>query len=92
MRGESIHKSISYVPIAGWFDLTKLALPKDKFRAYAKLQQLGTYYQKTYAYQKQFNTAQLERVKEMCAEMSMDLILNYNALEILNGKSQMNKK
>lgn len=74
-------KAVQYQPIEGWFDLAKLDLPVDKFNAYAKLQMLGAAYQKTYAYQKQFNRVQLEKIKEMCAEMSLDLILNYGALE-----------
>jgi len=73
--------AIPYKSINGWFDLSKLNLPSDKLRAYTNLQKLGAKYQKTYAYQKQFNRVQFERLKEMCAEMSLDLILNYGALE-----------
>lgn len=72
---------MKYTPIKGWFDLSKLNLPKGKFKAYAELQQLGEYYQKTYAYQKKYNNAQLAVTKELCAEMQMDLITNYGALD-----------
>jgi len=74
-------KAIQYKPIDGFFDLTKLDLPRDKFNAYAKLQRLGASYQRTYAYQKQYNRVQLEKLKGLCAQMSMDLIMNYGALE-----------
>lgn len=72
---------IPYKPIPGWFDLSKLDLPKKKFKAYSDLQLLGQHYQETYAYQKRHNNTQLEQLKELCAEMQLDLILNYNALE-----------
>jgi len=71
----------SYVPTKGWFDLSKLNLPKDKFKAYAELQCLGENYQKTLQYQKEHNNVQFEKLKELCAEMNIDLILNYGALE-----------
>ena len=67
----------------GWFDLSKLNIPTYKLRAYSKLQILGEHYQKTLQYQKQHNNIQLEKLKELCAEMNIDLILNYNALDIL---------
>lgn len=73
---------IEYTPIPGWFDLSKLGLPKKKFEAYAEIQQLGQLYQDTYDYQKQFNNAQIERLQELCAVMQLDLILNYGALEV----------
>lgn len=73
-----------YMPCKGWFDLSKLDLPKKKFERYAKLQKIGQFYQETYQYQKKYNPIQLSQIKEMCAEMSMDLILNYKALESEN--------
>lgn len=72
---------IEYQPIPGWFDLSKLNLPKKKFKAYAELQRLGQLYQETYDYQKTHNSVQLEKLKELCAVMQLDLILHYNALE-----------
>ena len=33
-----MNKSISYTPIKGWFDLSKLDLPKEKSKAYSELQ------------------------------------------------------
>lgn len=71
----------NYRPIKGWFDLSKLDLPKDKFSAYAQLQVLGEQYQQTLQYQKDDNPNQLAKLKELCAEMNLDLILNYGALE-----------
>jgi len=73
--------SIEYKPIPGWFDLSKLNLPKKKFKAYAELQRLGQLYQEQYDYHKKYNRAQLEKLKELCAVMQLDLILHYNALE-----------
>ena len=72
---------IQYKPIQGWFDLSKLNLPPKKFKCYAELQVLGENYQKTLQYQKEHNNAQLEKLKELCAEMNIDLIMNYGALE-----------
>ena len=74
-------KAVRYHPIKGWFDLSKLNLPTDKFKAYAQLQVLGEQYQQTFQYQKEHNSVQLEKVKELCAEMNIDLIMNYRALE-----------
>lgn len=74
-------KAIQYRPIKGWFDLSKLNLPPDKFKAYAQLQVLGEQYQQTFQYQKEHNSMQLEKIKELCAEMNIDLIMNYGALE-----------
>ena len=74
-------KVAPYKPVSGWFDLSKLDLPKDKLRTYTNLQKLGAEYQKTYAYQKRFNLIQLEQLKELCSQMELDLILNYGALE-----------
>jgi len=74
-------KAEPYVPLSGFFNLLNLDLPREKFNEYASLQKLGAEYKKTYDYQKQFNRIQLEKLKERCAEMSMDLILNYGALE-----------
>jgi hypothetical protein len=71
----------TYKPIPGWFDLSKLGLPKRKFEAYRQLQVLGENYQKTLQYQKKHNKSQLEKLKELCAEMSIDLIVNYGALD-----------
>jgi len=70
-----------YMPIRGWFNILSLNLPREKFNAYAKLQKIGAEYQKTYAYQKKHNRCQLEKIKELCAEMSLDLISNHGALE-----------
>lgn len=70
-----------YVPINGWFDLSKLNLPKTKFKQYAELQRLGDEYQKKRDYYKKHNNAQWEQLKELCAKMNIDLILNYGALE-----------
>ena len=72
---------IPYTPIKGWFDLSKLNLPKDKFKRYSELQRLGKHYQDTYQYQNLNNRIQLEKLKELCAIMQQDLILNYGALE-----------
>jgi len=74
-------KAIHYRPIKGWFDLSKLNLPPDKFKAYAQLQVLGEQYQQTFQYQKEHNSVQLEEIKELCAEMNINLIMNYGALE-----------
>jgi hypothetical protein len=74
-------RTIQYKPIPGWFDLSKLDLPKRKFEAYRQLQVMGENYQKTLQYQKEHNKAQLEKLKELCAEMNLDLIINYGALE-----------
>lgn len=74
-------KAIQYRPIKGWFDLSKLNLPPDKFKAYAQFQVLGEQYQQTFQYQKEHNSMQLEKIKELCAEMNIDLIMNYGALE-----------
>lgn len=74
-------KVVPYTPIPGWFDLSKLNLPKQKFEAYRQLQVMGETYQKTLQYQKAHNNAQLEKIKELCAEMNIDLIVNYGALE-----------
>jgi len=74
-------KKKDYVALPGWFDLSKLKLPMWKFRVYADLQKLGQHYQETYSYQKKFNDAQLGELKEHCAVMQMDLIVNYDALE-----------
>lgn len=74
-------KTVQYRPIKGWFDLSKLNLPPDKFKAYAQLQVLGEQYQQTFQYQKEHNSVQLEKIKELCAEMNIDLIMNYGALE-----------
>lgn len=70
-----------YYPINGWFDLSKLNLPSDKFKAYAQFQVLGEQYQRTLQYQKEHNSIQLDKIKELCAEMNIDLIMNYGALE-----------
>jgi len=45
-------KKKKYSPIKGWFDLSKLNLPADKFNRYADLQILGQHFQSTYQYQK----------------------------------------
>lgn len=74
-------KAIPYRPIPGWFDLSQLDLPKWKFEAYRQLQVLGEQYQRTIQYQKDHNRAEFEKLKELCAEMNIDLILNYGALE-----------
>lgn len=74
-------KTVTYKPIRGWFDLSQLGLPKDKFETYRQLQVLGEQYQRTIQYQKEHNKPQLEKLKELCAEMNIDLILNYGALE-----------
>jgi hypothetical protein len=74
-------KTAPYRPIPGWFDLSKLNLPKEKFKAYSQLQVLGENYQKTLQYQKEHNKPQFEKLKELCAEMNLDLIINYGALE-----------
>ena len=74
-------KRVAYTPIKGWFDLSKLNLPVKKFNAYAELQRLGNLYQQTYQYQKTYNSTQLAQLKELCAEMSLDLIENYGAIE-----------
>lgn len=74
-------KALHYLPIKGWFDLSKLSLPPDKFKAYAQLQVLGEQYQQTFQYQKEHNNVQLEKIKELCVEMNIDLIMNYGALE-----------
>lgn len=76
-----MNKIEPYTPMNGWFNLLNLNLPREKFSAYAKLQKRGEHYQRTYAYQKQHNRVQLDKLKELCAEMSLDLILNYGALE-----------
>ena len=76
-----MRKSVQYKPIKGWFDLSKLDLPPDKLKAYAQLQVLGEHYQQTFQYQKEHNSVQLEKLKELCAEMSIDLITNYGALD-----------
>lgn len=73
--------AVQYRPIKGWFDLSKLDLPPDKFKAYSELQVLGEQYQQTFQYQKGHNSMQLEKIKELCAEMNIDLIMNYGALE-----------
>ena len=78
----TVNMQDNYVPRKGWFDLSRLNLPRYKFKVYAKLQELGQHYQDNIAYVKLHNAAQLEKVKDACAEMQMDLILNYNALEI----------
>ena len=49
--------------------------------SYAELQRLGQLYQEQYDYHKKYNRAQLEKLKELCAVMQLDLILHYNALE-----------
>lgn len=72
---------VHYRPIKGWFDLSKLDLPPNKFKTYAQLQVLGEQYQRTLQYQKEHNSVQLEKLKELCAEMNIDLIMNYGALE-----------
>ena len=74
-------KAIPYRPIPGWFDLSQLDLPKWKFEEYRQLQVLGEQYQRTIQYQKDHNRAEFEKLKELCAEMNIDLILNYGALE-----------
>ena len=74
-------RTTPYKPIPGWFDLSKLDLPKRKFEAYRQLQVMGENYQKTLQYQKEHNKVQLEKLKELCAEMNLDLIINYGALE-----------
>jgi len=74
-------KTHLYKPIPGWFDLSRLNLPKDKFEAYCQLQVLGEQYQKTIQYQKDNNKVQFEKLKELCAEMNFDLICNYGALD-----------
>lgn len=74
-------KSATYRPIPGWFDLSRLDLPKEKFEAYRQLQVLGQQYQQTIQYQKEHNQPQFEKLKELCAEMNIDLILNYGALD-----------
>ena len=74
-------RTIPYKPIPGWFDLSKLDLPKRKFEAYRQLQVIGENYQKTLQYQEEHNKVQLEKLKELCAEMNLDLIINYGALE-----------
>lgn len=74
-------RSVAYKPIPGWFDLSRLDLPKEKFEAYRQLQVLGEQYQRTIQYQKEHNRPQFEKLKELCAEMNVDLILNYGALD-----------
>ena len=74
-------KAVRYHPIKGWFDLSRLNLPPDKFKTYAELQVLGEQYQRTLQYQKEHNSVQLEKIKELSAEMNIDLIMNYGALE-----------
>ncbi|WP_312942878.1 hypothetical protein [Oscillibacter sp.] len=74
-------KPVPYKTIPGWFDLSRLYLPKGKFEAYRKLQVLGEQYQQTIQYQKEHNRTEFEKLKELCAEMNIDLILNYGALE-----------
>ena len=74
-------KAVPYKPLPGWFDLSQLNLPKEKFEAYRQLQVLGEQYQRTVQYQKENNKPQFEKLKELCAEMNIDLILNYGALE-----------
>lgn len=71
-----------YTPIPGWFNLSKLNLPRKKFEAYRQLQVLGESYQKTLQYQKEYNSVQFEKLKELCAEMNIDLIMNYGALDM----------
>lgn len=68
-------KEIPYAPIKGWIDLSKYNLSPRKLKAYGELQRLGNDYQETYGYQKQFNRTQLEKIKELCAEMQMDVVL-----------------
>lgn len=74
-------KPIPYKPIPGWFDLSKLDLPREKIEIYRQLQVLGEQYQRTIQYQKEHNRPQFEKLKELCAEMNIDLILNYGALD-----------
>lgn len=74
-------KKILYTPIEGWFDLSKLDLPTEKFNRYAKLQRLGDLYQRTIEYQRKNNNIQMQWLKSLCAEMQMDLICNYGAQE-----------
>lgn len=74
-------KRVAYTPIKGWFDLSKLNLPVKKFNAYAGLQRLGNHYQQTYQYQKKYNSTQLAKLRALCAEMNLDLIMNYEAIE-----------
>lgn len=74
-------KRVAYTPIKGWFDLSKLNLPVFKFNKYAQLQRLGNLYQQSYRYQKMYNSTQLAKLKALCAEMSLDLIVNYGAIE-----------
>lgn len=76
-----MEKAVRYHPIKGWFDLSRLNLPPDKFKTYAELQVLGEQYQRTLQYQKEHNSVQLEKIKELSAEMNIDLIMNYGALE-----------
>lgn len=73
--------TVPYKSIPGWFDLSKLNLPKAKFEAYRRLQVLGKQYQRTIQYQKEHNRPQFEKLKELCAEMNIDLILNFGALD-----------
>ena len=83
-------KTVSYRPIPGWFDLSNLDLPKEKFEAYRQLQILGEQYQQTIQYQKEHNRSEFDKLKELCAEMNIDLILNYDALKkaSLKGKEK----
>jgi len=74
-------KRVAYTPIKGWFDLSKLNLPVLKFNKYAQLQHLGNLYQQSYRYQKMYNPVQLAKLKTLCAEMNLDLIVNYGAIE-----------
>ena len=70
-----------YVPIEGWFDLSKLKLPQAKLKKYAEIQKLGEQYQKNSAYHKMHNNTQDEKLKQIVAERQFDLISNYNALD-----------
>lgn len=74
-------KRSEYKPIKGWFDLSKLKLPPHKFKIYSELQNIGQHYHETYEYQQKHNRAQLYALKELCAEMNNDIIINYGALE-----------
>ena len=73
--------AIPYTPIPGWFDLSRLNLPRAKMKQYAELQALGAEYQATRTYQMQYNRGQYEKLQELCAKMQIDLIMNYGALE-----------
>lgn len=84
-------KTAPYKPIPGWFDLSQLSLPKEKFEAYRQLQVLGEQYQRTIQYQKEHNKPQLEKLKELCAEMNIDLIVNYGALNVAAQAGEVNQ-